>query len=146
MNGELKDEATKKMKCGIYHDEKVKKNVLAMSNGQMVYKGYRPDLSRELNCTLMAIHNKKTGKVRLVQTERWNVAPVLDKYVEDNDDDGIDKTAALNKQFGSKKMKRRTEQYEKMKINPENVKDQLELTVSSMYPLLFHFFFIFNNK
>ena len=123
------------MKCGLYKDEKKKKIVLAMSNGQVVYKGYRPDLDKELTYTMLAIHNKKTGKVRLIQTERWDVAPVLDEHVDNANDDEIDKTAALNKQFGSKKVRRRTEQYEKMKINLDNVKEQLEKTVSSKFLL-----------
>lgn len=104
-----------------------------MSNGQVVYKGYRPDLSKELTYTMLAIHNKKTGKVRLIQAERWDVAPVLDEHVDDTNDDNVDKTAELNKQFGSKKVKRRTEQYERMKVNVDNVKEQLEKTVSSKF-------------
>lgn len=132
-NGHLKDEETKKMKCGLYTDEQKNKTVLAMSNGQVVYKGYRPDLSKEMTYTMLAIHNKKTGKVRLIQAERWDVAPVLDEHINNSPDDELDKTAALNKQFGSKKVKRRTEQYEKMKINVDNVKEQLEKTVSSEF-------------
>ncbi|XP_031780208.1 uncharacterized protein LOC100117398 [Nasonia vitripennis] len=131
-NGQLKDEETKRMKCGLYNDEKKKKTVLAMSNGQVVYKGYRPDLNKELTYTMLAIHNKKTGKVRLIQAERWDVAPVLDEHVDDTNDDNVDKTAELNKQFGSKRVKRRTEQYERMKVNVDNVKDQLEKTVSNV--------------
>lgn len=136
-NGHLKDEETKKMKCGLYSDDNKKKTVLAMSNGQVVYKGYRPDLNKELTYTMLAIHNKKTGKVRLIQAERWDVAPVLDQHLEDNNDDNIDQVVALNKQFGSKKAKRRTEQYEKMKINVDSVlKEQLEKTVSSEFKFL----------
>lgn len=123
------------MKCGLYHDKTKEKTILAMSNGQVVYKGYRPNLSKELTYTMLAIHNKKTGKVRLVQAERWDVAPVLDDHVDKSNEDGIDKMAELNKQFGSKKMKRRTEQYERMKVDVNNVKEQLEKSVASMYHL-----------
>lgn len=44
--------------------------------------------------------------------------------------------AALNKQFGSKKAKRITEQYERMQMNTENVAQVLEKTVASRLFLL----------
>lgn len=120
------------MSCGIYHDVKQDKTVLAMSNGHVVYRGYRPDMEKELTYTMLAIHNKRTGKIRLIQAERWQVAPVLDQQVSiDEGGDAIDKINMLNKQFGSKKSKRRTEQYEKMRVNIDSVKEQLEKTVSS---------------
>ena len=119
------------MKSGIYHDEKQGKTVLALSNGNIVYKGYRPNLNTEPMSTMLVIHNKKTGKIKLVQAERWDVAPVLDRNLNANQDVGVDKLAALNKQFGSKKVKRRTELHEKMKISGESVKELLEKTVSS---------------
>ncbi|KAJ8672907.1 hypothetical protein QAD02_004168 [Eretmocerus hayati] len=131
-NGHLKDEETAKMECGVFKDEKKNKTVLALSNGQVVYKGYRPDLGKELTYTMLAIHNKRTGKIKLVQAERWDVAPVLDEHIDNSNHDDIDKLAELNKQFGSKKVKRRTEQYERMKVNVDSVKEQLEQTVSNV--------------
>ncbi|OAD53885.1 hypothetical protein WN48_08859, partial [Eufriesea mexicana] len=132
-NGELKDEEAKKMSCGLFYDEKRKKTMLALSNGQIVYRGYKPDTSKDLMRTMLVLHNKKTGKVRLVQVERWQVTPVLEKpIVEDNKGAEDEKIATLNKQFGSKKVKRRTEQYERLKVNVESVKEQLEQTVSSV--------------
>lgn len=41
-------------------------------------------------------------------------------------------TASLNKEFGSKRTKRITEQRERMKIDIENVKEQLEQTVAGI--------------
>lgn len=38
----------------------------------------------------------------------------------------------LNKEFGSKKTKRQTETLERLKVNIDNYKDQLEKTVASM--------------
>lgn len=120
------------MKCNIFYDEAKDKTVLGLSNNQIVYKGYRPNPKDESMYTMLAIHNKRTGKVRLIQAERWNVTPVLnDKPARDNQIDG-DRTATLNKQFGSKRVKRRTEQYERMKINIDSVKDQLEKAAASM--------------
>ncbi|XP_014238209.1 uncharacterized protein LOC106659940 [Trichogramma pretiosum] len=131
-NGQLKDEETNKMKCQLYNDEDKQKVVLAMTNGQVAYKGHRPDFKKELTYTMLAIHNKKTGKVRLVQAEHWDVAPVLDQLTNNNDDQNVDKNAELNKKFGSKKVKRRTEQHEKMKVNVEDIKEQLEKTVQDI--------------
>lgn len=118
------------MECSLYRDETAKKQLLALSNGQVVYKGYRPDPDETPTYTMLAIHNKRTGKVRLVQAERWQVAPVLDKELESIDDIDDSKIAMLNKKFGSKKTKRKTEQIERMKINVDSVREQLEETVS----------------
>ncbi|XP_011501167.1 PREDICTED: uncharacterized protein LOC105364835 [Ceratosolen solmsi marchali] len=128
-NGKLKEEESKKIKIGLFND-KTNKIILALSNGQTIYRGFRPDFTNDLTYTMLAIRNKKTGKIKLIQAERWNVAPVLNKYINTTTDNETNQVVALNKQFGSKKVKRRTEQYEKMKINVENVKDQLEKTVS----------------
>ncbi|KAL6264944.1 hypothetical protein P5V15_005040 [Pogonomyrmex californicus] len=132
-NGELKDEEVKEMSCGLYRDQKNDKTVLALSNGHIVYKGHRPDCKKESTRTMLVLHNKKTGKVRLFEAERWQVTPVLEKPdVEDNKNDVDEKIIILNKQFGSKKVKRRTEQFEKLKVNVDSVKEQLEKTVSNV--------------
>ncbi|XP_063973151.1 uncharacterized protein LOC135160492 [Diachasmimorpha longicaudata] len=131
-NGQLKDTEAKKMKSGVFYDEKAKKTLVAMSNGQVVYRGYRPDPAKELTYTMLAIHNKKTGKVRLVQAERWQVAPVLDREPERNNDLDGNRLMMLNRTFGSKKVKRRTEQYEKMKVNIEAAQEQLEETIANV--------------
>lgn len=132
-NGELEDGEAKKMSCGLFYDKKKQKTLLALSNGQIVYKGYKPNADKELTRTMLVLHNRKTGKVRLVQAERWQVNAVLEKPSIPNDGETPhDKIAMLNKQFGSKKMKRRTEQYERMKVNIDSVKEQLEQTVSNV--------------
>lgn len=130
-NGQLKDDETNNMKCGIFSDEKCGKTVLALSNGKIVYKGYRPDVEKEPMCTMLAICDKITGKIKLIQAERWDVAPVLNRSLDNSQYLDNDKIATLNKQFGSKKVKRRTELHEKMKITGESVKELLEKTVSS---------------
>ncbi|KZC10710.1 hypothetical protein WN55_02196, partial [Dufourea novaeangliae] len=132
-NGELKDEEAKKMSCNLFYDQQKNKTMLALSNGQIVYRGYRPDTSQDLMRTMLVFHNRKTGKVRLVQAERWQVAPILDKPTEENNKITTDeRIAILNKQFGSKRVKRRTEQFEKMKVNVDSIKEQLEQTVSNV--------------
>lgn len=136
-NGELKDEEAKKMSTGLFYDPKKRKTMVALSNGQIVYRGYKPDTSQDLMRTMLVLHNRKTGKVRLVQVERWQVNAVLGKSLANSKKSADDeKIATLNKQFGSKRAKRITEQYERMKINIDSVKEQLEQTVSSKNLLL----------
>ncbi|KYN40423.1 DNA-directed RNA polymerase I subunit RPA49 [Trachymyrmex septentrionalis] len=132
-NGELKDEEIKEISCGLYREQKDNKTVLALSNGHIVYKGNRPDCKKESTRTMLVLHNKRTGKVRLFEAERWEVAPVLEKLDNENNTNDMDnKITILNKQFGSKKIKRRTEQFEKLKVNVESVKEQLEKAVSNV--------------
>lgn len=132
-NGELKDEEVKEMSCGLFHDQKDDKTILALSNGHIVYKGYRPDCKEESTRTMLVFRNKRTGKVRLIETERWQVTPVLEKPdIEDNKNDIDKKNIILNKQFGSKKVKRRTEQFERLQVNVDSVKEQLEKSVSNV--------------
>lgn len=131
-NGELKNEEVKEMSCGLFRNQKDDKTILALSNGHIVYKGYRPDCKKESTRTMLVLHNKRTGKVRLFEAERWQVTPVLEKPdVEDNKNDFDEKITILNKQFGSKKVKRRTEQFERLKTLNIDVKEQLEKTISS---------------
>ncbi|EZA53906.1 hypothetical protein DMN91_009942 [Ooceraea biroi] len=128
--GKLKDDEVKSMSCGLFRDQTRDKTVLALSNGRIVYKGYEPDPEKESVRTMLVLHNKKTGKVRLIEAERWQVTPVLDKpVIEDSRHNVDEKIVMLNKQFGSKKVKRRTEQFEKMKVDVDAVKDQLEKAV-----------------
>lgn len=132
------------MSCGLFYDKQKEKKLLALSNGQIVYKGYTPDNKQQFMQTMLVLHNKKTGKIRLVQAERWSVSPVLHKQVIDNNKNtDADRIALLNKQFGSKKVKRKTEQFERMKINVNAVKDDLEKTVSSKIINIINFFFLF---
>ncbi|XP_043463694.1 uncharacterized protein LOC122499416 [Leptopilina heterotoma] len=132
-NGQLKDDETNNMKCGLFSSNKqCGKTVLALSNGKIVYKGYRPDVDKEPMCTMLAIRDKITGKIKLIQAERWNVAPVLNRNLNNDHYTDTDKIATLNKQFGSKKVKRKTELHEKMKISGESVKELLEKTVSNV--------------
>lgn len=132
-NGELKDEEANKMTCGLYYDQKKQKTLIALSNGQVVYRGYKPDTKNDLTRTMLVFHNKRTGKIRLVQAERWQVGPVLQKpQIDTSNRDADDKVTQLNKQFGSKKMKRKTEQFERLKVNVDSLKEQLEQTVSNI--------------
>lgn len=135
------------MSCGLFHDQKDDKTVLALSNGHIVYKGYRPDCKEESTRTMLVLHNKRTGKVRLFEAERWQVTPVLEKPDVENDKNDVNKkNIILNKQFGSKKVKRRTEQFERLNVNVDSVKEDLEKSVLSKRILLcYHITQFLNN-
>lgn len=126
-NGKLNDSEAAQLECGFFHDKKENRKVLAVSNGRVVYKGYKPDPDKQMTQTYIAIHNKNTGKIRMIQTERWNLVPVLDRLVmKEHDETDQAKIVRLNKLFGSKKSIRKTELYERMQINVESMKDQLK--------------------
>lgn len=130
-NGQMRDEEVQKISCGLFRD-KNEETVLAMSNGQSVYKGTRPTFDEQPLRTMLLLHNKVTGKARLLEAERWLVCPVLDKPTVDKDtDDTEEKIAILNKQFGSKQVRRKTEQFERMRMSVDAIKDQLEKSASS---------------
>lgn len=59
--------------------------------------------------------------------KRENVLAVTDQNTTVSD---------LQKNFGSRKMKRQTEQFERMKMNVDDVKQQLEETVQSKWLIL----------
>ncbi|KAH0945216.1 hypothetical protein HN011_011714 [Eciton burchellii] len=133
-NGQSMNDDTKNMSCGLFHDETKDKTLLALSNGQTVYKGYKPDSEKDSR-TMLVLHNKKTGKVRLVEAEQWQVNPVLEMAINEennienndmeNDIEKIDQTT-LNK-FKSRKSVRRAE-LSKF-INDDDEKGELEETV-----------------
>lgn len=79
----------------------------------------------------LLIHDKTANEIELMQIDQVTVCPVTEK---ENQRDIFSKTESsiseLNKQFGSKKTKRLTEQRERLTMNIEAVKDQLEATVS----------------
>lgn len=100
----------------------------------MLYVGHVED--DELYHNFIMVHNKLNGKIRLLQVDRCTVSPKLNKQnfssssVESNTGSSL---SELNKQFGSKATKRLTEQRERLTMNIDMVKDQLEKTVSGEY-------------
>ncbi|XP_008548111.1 uncharacterized protein LOC103571653 [Microplitis demolitor] len=127
-NGKLRNTHATKMKCGLFYAEKCNKSVLGISNDHVVYKGHRP--KNQSTYTMLAIHNKTTGKIRLIQAERWVVSPTIKNQLVYDENIEDDQNNLLNTQFGTKKVKRRTMQYGKMKISVDAVKDQLTETVA----------------
>ncbi|XP_074099984.1 uncharacterized protein LOC141528046 [Cotesia typhae] len=129
-NGKLQNNLVRKMKCGLFYDEREKKPLLGISNNHVVYKGHRP--KNQLTYPMLAIHNKKTGNIKLIQAERWLVFPTTKKQLISNKNSEDNQNNLLNKEFGSKKVKRRTIQNSKMQISIDAVQDQLAETVSQI--------------
>lgn len=70
----------------------------------------------------------------LIAVDYATLSPLLERPQEADDisfkNPGELTAADLNKQFGSKRAKRQTEQRERMKLDIENVRQQLEQTVA----------------
>lgn len=98
----------------------------------MLYTGQVED--DDLYHNFIMLHNKKNGKVRLLQVDHCVASPKMNKKnfssssVVSNTESSV---SELHKQFGSKATKRLTEQRERLTMNIDAVKDQLERTVSS---------------
>lgn len=116
----------------MYKDKRDRFSVAAATEN-MIYHG--PVNRDELFNTFVAIRNKKKNKIRLVAVDHVTLSPLF-KGQEDllNTTTGTTEltTSELNKQFGSKRIKRQTEQRERMKMDIENVKEQLEQTVADV--------------
>lgn len=97
----------------------------------MLYTAQVKDDEFYNNCLL--ILDKNTGKMKLIQIDQCTVRPVLLKDCQVNTSfvsASESSVLELNKQFGSKRTKRLTEQRERLTMNIEAVKDQLEETVT----------------
>lgn len=98
---------------------------------------YASDVDRKENLLtpFICVHNKRTNKMRLVQSDVVTLAPYFKKN-EDNLNitvtDYQKSTSELNKEFGSKRSKAKTEQNERLKMNIDVVKEQLERTVANI--------------
>lgn len=105
--------------------------IVGVSTNNMLYTGQVQD--DELYHNFVMLHNKLNGKIRLLQVDHCTVSPKLNKQNFSSLPVGSSIEASvseLNKQFGSKATKRLTEQRERLTMNINAVKDQLEKTVS----------------
>lgn len=76
----------------------------------------------------------------LIEVDNCLFSAMLPKQssVEDNVKSPAVSKGELNKKFGSKRAKRITEQYERMKMNTDNVAQVLENTAASTYLFIFY--------
>lgn len=106
--------------------------LVGVENEKMLYMGKVEE--DEIHNNYLMVHNKNTGKIMLLQVDKATASPVV--YKKENilsspvASNRLSSVADLHKQFGSKATKRLTEQRERLTMNIDAVKDQLEKTVS----------------
>ncbi|KAF2903016.1 hypothetical protein ILUMI_03185 [Ignelater luminosus] len=119
--------------CRLYKDNR-DRFLVAAATEKLLYSG--PVNHDELYNNFIAVHNKKKNKIRLLAVDYATLSPLLQRPKEAEDISFHDSreltAAALNKQFGSKRAKRQTEQRERMQLDIENVREQLEQTVADI--------------
>lgn len=118
---------------------------VGVTTENMLYTGEVED--DDLYHNFIMLHNKTNGKVRLLQVDHTLASPKMNKKnfssssIVSNTESSV---SELHKQFGSKATKRLTEQRERLTMNIDAVKDQLEKTVSSKKLTCFIFFYVSN--
>lgn len=135
-NGQILPEGAKTVKCNIERDDKIKtKYSLTAKHNKNVYKGvigegYPTDLVN----TFIAIKNKTTNKIRLVQVEECSLLNeiYLNKTTAEDQKKIADPMKSLLKDFGSKKSVTRFDRKEKMKVNLDIAKEQLATTINEI--------------
>lgn len=114
-------------------DKDKKPGLLLQYNGNLntKYYGLIGDKNpSDLVSTYLAIRNKETNKVRIVEVERCSV--LSEHYVEpqqESDTRAIDVRSLLYKNFGSKSAARAMDKKEKTEFNVDILKDKLDTSV-----------------
>lgn len=131
-NGTIEPGQEKNVLCKLYKNQNKNREVVAATEN-MLYTGIvKP---KGLYNTFIAVCNKKRTKMRLIAVDHATLSPYFkeDKGTRNKSFELLDSTTSqLNKEFGSKKIKRKTEQRERMKMDIETVKEQLEQTVQDI--------------
>lgn len=137
-NGTLLKERSDLFKVDLYEDERDgKRRTVSVYNEGELYEGNILQNENSLCHRFILLRDKKTKKVRLIETDQANVKKVFnDNIFEDNlaneKTDHQYTRNDLSKKFGSKKSIRATELGQRMKINSEIIKNQLESTVADV--------------
>ncbi|KAE8738810.1 hypothetical protein FOCC_FOCC015709 [Frankliniella occidentalis] len=133
----LKKEDALDLKCGVYTSDN-NSNVCTIAavaaDGDVLYQGDVLKEDGDLCRTFLAVRNKKTNKMRLIETSHVMLSPSIGS--NDIDQLGMeDKKQAhynLSHAFGSKKAKRIADQKARMEVNVDSVKDKLSSTVNDI--------------
>ncbi|XP_063222836.1 uncharacterized protein LOC134531147 isoform X2 [Bacillus rossius redtenbacheri] len=120
------------LRCAVLRNPDDEQRLVAVATPHLQYTSRVPS-GAGLTTTFIAVHNKKTNKVRLIETECFTLLPSIAKETgAAAADDVVDVSvqyAQLSKSFGSKMAKRKQEQIERTTINADNLEGQLaELT------------------
>ncbi|KAJ8925362.1 hypothetical protein NQ315_009192 [Exocentrus adspersus] len=133
-NGKIKSQECDNLESSLYRSEDGKR-IAGVTNGSLLYTGLI-DTDNDLYNNFLLVHNKVTGKVRLIQVDCCTVSACLDKknnnIMDVSEASASNSITELNKQFGSKRSKRSTEQRERLNMDINTVKEQLEETVSNI--------------
>nr|CAI5864447.1 unnamed protein product [Callosobruchus analis] len=131
-NGKIEPGQESRLKSGLYKD-KTGKEFISISSEKVLYTG-NLDHDQEYRNFLM-VHDEENNTVKLIEVDHCTVSPQIHKENKmlNYSLGAADKSVSeLNKQFGSKKAKRATEQRERMTMNIDAVKDQVEKTAEKM--------------
>ncbi|KAG5882579.1 hypothetical protein JTB14_030128 [Gonioctena quinquepunctata] len=129
------------LNSALYETEDESK-LVGITTDKMLYTGTLAN--DELYNTFILIHNRKKNKIQLVQADHCTVSPRLNQknLLTETTKLPLDNSISeLNKQFGSKKARRVTEQRQRLTMNIETVKEQLEKTVTGE-----HILFLLNGE
>ncbi|CAH1960980.1 unnamed protein product [Acanthoscelides obtectus] len=144
-NGKIEPGQENTLKTGMYKDKECREFV-SISSEKVLYTG--DVCSDEEYTSFIMVHNEENNTVKLIEVDHCSVAPQI--YKENSmlnySMESMDKSVSeLNKQFGSKKAKRATEQRERMTMNIDAVKEQVEKTAESKDAKTLHILLYFHN-
>lgn len=133
-HGELLPEKAATLKCTVLADKR-KNRFFALESGvkNISYKGSPSDDS---TCkTMLAIRNRDTNKIKLIEYETIILAPVVykeEKVVKDLELSYSEKMKNLAHTFGSKRGKRVNEQLERSRSIKSDLNDKLKGALDSI--------------
>ncbi|XP_056639495.1 DNA-directed RNA polymerase I subunit RPA49-like isoform X2 [Diorhabda sublineata] len=129
-NSKVKPESVNTLEAQLY-ETVLSEKLIAVTSNKLLYTGEVED--DELYHNFIVIHKRDSDQITLFQYDRATVQARFNKKRKFEISPIKDNAAAeLNKQFGSKKAKRVTEQRERLTMNIDAVKQQLEQTVAGL--------------
>ncbi|KAK7868037.1 hypothetical protein R5R35_007488 [Gryllus longicercus] len=129
-NGDLKPSTGSVQRCGIFRkNTEVDKYIVAVhTSDNGVYMGTQPE--EEPYRTLLAVQDKGSNEIRLIEVDKVSFKPMSIISSTNNQEEAS--VSALYKSFGSRVIKRKTEQKERMTINIETFSERLQGTASNI--------------
>lgn len=124
-NGKLVPESTTDLHCGIYNCNTTKKKVVAATTNEITYKGTLEEDEKNLCRILLAVRNKRTNKVRLVEVDQVELKPSFESRGILSETNAEDAFNNLYKSFGSKKIKRAIGQRNMQKFDIDAMEEQI---------------------
>ncbi|XP_038221388.1 DNA-directed RNA polymerase I subunit RPA49-like [Zerene cesonia] len=109
--------------CLMFVNQDNNKNTVVTELDNIIYTGDEEE--EDVGRVLLLARDKKTGKVRIIESGHLNLKPVIRNNLDTSQ---LLETSnlELSRKFGSKKQKKEMEQREKLKTNVETIKMQVE--------------------